>query len=182
MNKKKIIILIITLVVLALLCGIHLIYDNYQFGLELYSAVNQMSPQTHSIAKSIEFLEEKFENGDIDDIAHDRNAFDQQMLLVHSFFGYDNMPLLNDVRFEYISRFEEIFDQTVNDFDNTGLTKLFTDKEERAKMANLKNKLNIMTNRFIEFRERYNELSFWERCFTSWRHERDLLSEQVKLS
>lgn len=181
MNKKNLIILITTLVILALLCGIYLIYDNYQFGLELYSAVNRMSPQTHSIAKSIEFLEEKFENGDIDDIAHDRNAFDQEMLKVHSFFGYDDMPLLNEVRFEYAMWFEEIFDLTANDFNNSGLVKLFTDKEESAKLAILKSKLNIMTNHFIEFRDRYNQLTFWERCFTNWRHERDLLSEQVKL-
>jgi hypothetical protein len=77
--------------------------------------------------------------------------------------------------------FEEIFDLTVNDFNNSGLVKLFTDKEESAKLAILKSKLNIMTNHFIEFRDRYNQLTFWERCFTNWRHERDLLSEQVKL-
>lgn len=181
MNRKILIILIITLVLLALLCGIYLIYDNYRFGQELYGAVNQMSTKSDALADGIGFLEEKFENGDIDDLAHNRHAFDSAILVVHSGFGYDDMPLLDDVRLEYIDRFEELWLQTVNDHNNTNLVELFTDTEKSTEITNLQKQLELMTITFMDFSNRYDEMSVWERCFVSWRNERKILSDQVRL-
>lgn len=185
MNKKKILTIIITIVVvlaLVLFHGVYLIRENYRLGQEMYTAVNDMSVHSYQIAYNIGYLEEKFESGDIDDIASHTHGFENAILEVHSCFGYDDIPILEDVRSEYIDRFEEIFRQIANDYDYKRLKQLFTDAEKSEDLDALKNKLEIMTDAFTDFRDRYNAMSERERYLTSWSEEREILSEKVRLS
>ena len=158
------------------LYGIHLIKDNYRFGLELYSAVNKMSVQSMNLAYGIGYLEKEFANADWKNDNISSHAFDSALLSVRSSFGYENMPLLDDVRIRWIERFEELFRQTVNK-DIDALERVFA--READEMSDLRKKLENMTNCFIDFRERYNQMSEWERYFVSWRNEQKILNDKV---
>lgn len=56
----------------------------------------------------------------------------------------------------------------------------FTHKSDEA--AELRNKLDNMTSVLIDFRERYNQMSKWEKYFTCWSDEQEIISEKLRLS
>lgn len=176
MKKKLIRSISICIVAVVLLCVTYFVYDNYRLGQELYTAVSSLSIQSKNLADSIAYLEKGFE--DVNGIQNvNRQSFDFAIHSLHSSFGYENMPLLENVRIAWIERFEELWQQTHGDVEV--LERLFT--EESQEMTELKKQLDKMTDCFVNFSENYNEMSVWERCFTSWKNERKLLSNMVGL-
>ena len=115
MKRNRKIILFILAITLVLLFGIYLIYDNYRFGQELYTAACAMSFQSRNLADSIDYLEQEFEKA-VNDPAYKAYTppFDSAVFDVHSHFGYDDMPLREDVRLEYIYRFEGLFSRSLS--------------------------------------------------------------------
>ena len=182
MNKKKIIILIITLVALALLCGIYLIYDNYQFGQKLSTSILTVKESSHLLADAIAWHLKEFENPDIDPVNVKRHSFDYNLIQAKYIFQYENTALTDTVRFDYVNRCNYFILLVDNDYRNICFAELFTNEQKSSEITIFKDKLNNLALNFQEFFERYENMSFWERCFTNWRNERDLLSEQVKLS
>ena len=170
MSHKKWIIGIVFTFLLALLLCFYLLYENYQVGLELYGEVNTMSVQIGNIADSIAFLEGKMESGKLD-IAHDRFSFDQAIVdVAFHRFGSEDMPLTKEVRSAWINRFDEIYSQSVaNDTENKGLEKLLN--EEAEELSAMRKTMENLTHSFMEFHERYNKMSFWQRCIFSWKTE-----------
>lgn len=179
MKRKKIIIFIVTSVLLVLLCGTYFIYDNYRFGLDLYSAAGDLSVQCQNLADSMDDLENQFENPNNDHDNVNRQSFDFAIASVRSSFGEENMPLLEDVRSDLVDRFEELYHETVSD---ENLAVLFTDKEKLKEIAVLQDRLNILADSLVDFRNRYNQMAFWERCFVSWRNEQRILSDKAIIS
>lgn len=178
MNTKKIVLLITTIITVALLYGIYSIRDNRQFGRELYSAVNSMSVQSRSLADGIGYLEKAFADPDWKNKNISSHSFDNAMISVWSSFGYEDMPLLEDVRSGWLARFRELWNQIVNK-DMDELEKVFL--EEADEISDLRMQLENMTMCFIDFRERYNQMSEWERYFVSWRNEQKVLNEKVRI-
>ena len=176
MKKKLIRPISFCVIVVVLLCVTYFVYDNYRLGQEMYTAVLDLSSQSKNLADSIAYLEKESENADgIQNV--NRQSFDFAIHSLHSSFGYENMPLLENVRIAWIERFEELWQQTLGDVE--AIERLFT--EESQEMIELKKQLDKMTDCFINFSENYNEMSVWERCFTSWKNERKLLSDMVGL-
>ena len=182
MNKKKTIILIITLVVLALLSGIYLVYDNYQYGQKLSISILTVKESSQLLADAIEWHLKEFENPDIDPVNVKRYGFDYNLIQAKYIFKYEDMALVDNVRTEYVNRCDYFVLQVASDYRNICFAELFTDEQKSVEIAVFKDKLKNLAFNFQEFFENYESMSFWERCFTNWRHEQALLSEQVKLS
>ena len=180
MNKKKVIIIILV-VLLLLQQGAHMAKDNYQLGNDLYDAAQQMASQCFMLTDSITFLEERFERGDTDDLDHARHAFDEAVASCWSGFGYDDMPIRNEVRSDYTGRIMDIYDQIVNDTENKRLIGLFTEEQKTNELAVLKAQLELMTDTLTDFCNRYNETPNWKRYFVSWKNERERLTEKLRI-
>lgn len=180
MRRNRKIILSILAITLVLLIGIYLFYDNYRFGQELYTTACAMSFQSRTLANSIDYLEQEFEKT-VNDPTYKvhTSTFDSAILDVHSHFGHDDLPLREDVRLEYIYRFEDLFFRSLS---YERLKNLFTDHEEFNKITVLKNKLEILTDSLIDFEDRYNQMSDLERFFALWRNEQKALSDKVRIS
>lgn len=170
MDRKKWIFGIVIVLILSVFLGFYLLYQNYQLGLRLYNEVNEMSVKTHNIAASVAFLEEKRENGQLD-LSDDRHAFDQAITDVAWIrFGAEDMPFTETVRSAWIQKFDEIYRQNVvNDTENKGLEKLLTEKGED--LSEIQSTMEKLTQSFMEFRDRYNQMSLWQRCTASWKKE-----------
>jgi hypothetical protein len=177
MNKKKVILSITTIIILASLYGIQLFRENRQFGNELYWAVNKTEFQSRSLAESIAYLEDRFADPDWRNQRIITHSFENAIQDVYLHFGGD-IPLLKEVSDEWYARFKQIYEQIVNK-DINALEKLFL--EDGSELSDLKNQLDNMTNCLFEFRERYDQLAEWERYLVSWKQEQIILSEKVKL-
>lgn len=180
MKKSRKIIPFILAITLVFLFDICLIYNNYRFGQELYSAACAMSVQSRNLANGIDYLEQEFEKA-VNDPAYKAYTppFDSAILDVHSHFGYKALPLREDVRLEYIYQFEDLFSRSLS---YERLKDLFTENKEYDEITVLKNKLEILTDSLVDFRDRYNQMSVLERFFTSWRNEQKALSDKVRIS
>ena len=88
------------------------------------------------------------------------------------------MPVLDEARAGYYTRAEELFRQTMKDED---LEYAFTNGEELQKIADFRDQLKVLTDGLDEFVERYRQMSELERYFTSWKKERKLLTDQVRI-
>lgn len=137
-----------------------------------------MSAQSSSLADGIGYLEKEFANTDRKNDDVSSHSFDSALLLVQSSFGYEDMPLLDDVRSRWIARFEELFHQTVNK-DINDLEKVFV--KEADEISDLRKQLENMTKCFTDFREKYNQMSEWKRYFVSWRNEQRILNDKVRI-
>ena len=181
MNKKRIIILIISIFVLLSIWGAYGIYENYKLGQELYASTGDLSLYTATLSDGIDHLLESFDKPG-SDISRDRRALDIAIISVEAAgFGSADMPILDEVRLDYVSRFHQIYLEILYDYDNAAVTKLFDSPSASSNMTLLRDSLDNMTNCFQDFQERYNQMSFLEKCFTFWSNERDILSEAVKL-
>lgn len=178
MNVKKVILLITTIIALVSLYGIHLFRENRQFGRELYNSVNKMSIQSRLLANAIGYLEKGFADPDWRNKGLSDSSFGNAMISVTSSFGYEDMPLLEDVRSGWSARFTKLWNQIVNK-DMDELEKVFL--EEADEISNLRIQLENMTKCFRDFGERYNQMSEWERYFVSWKDEQKILNEKVRL-
>lgn len=177
-NKKKIVLLIATFVCLVLLCSAYLLHNNYQLGAQLYSSAGDMSVQCRLLADGIEDLENEFQKAGNDNEAVNRQSFDSAILSVHSSFGNENVPILKEVRSDLVQRFEELFQLSR---DDETLKNTFTDKEKFAEIVVLRDRLNALADSLVDFQERYNQMSDWERYFTSWEKERESLSDTARI-
>ena len=98
----------------ALLLGaFSLLKKNSRLGLELYTGVCVMSTQTSDLAREIAFLDREFEKADTDDPVY-RPGFDFAMADIRR-FGYDDIPLEEEVRLEWANYFGELYDKTKSD-------------------------------------------------------------------
>ena len=177
MNMKKIILLITTIITLASLYGIYLIRENHQFGRELYYAVNRTELQSRALSESIGFLEQRFADPDWRNKDITTHSFEAAIQDVYLHFGGD-MPLMREVSDEWYARFKEIYEQIVNKGPYAA-EKVFLEKADE--LSDLRIQLENMTNCLCEFRERYDQLSEWERYFVFWKEEQKILSEKVRL-
>ncbi len=179
MKRKKVIIIIGTIVVLVLLYGIHSIFGNCRFGQELYEVSCRLSFQVQSLIKSIDDLEEEFAEADNDQVDYlYYNQYHNAIVTFWSEFGYEDMPILDEVRLEYSARINEILRQTSK---NEEVENAFTNAEEFQKIDDLRDQLKVLTNGLNEFVESYRQMSDLERYFVPWKNERKLLSDKVRI-
>ena len=176
MKRKKVIIIIGTIVVLVLLYGIHSIFGNYRFGQELYKTAYETSFEVQCLIKSMDDLEKEFAKDDNDHV--DYLYYSQFHNAIRQDFGYEDMPVLEEVRAEYYTRSEEIFRQTMEDEE---LEYAFENAEEFQKIADYRDQLKVLTNGLNEFVESYRQMSDLERYFAPWKNERKLLSDKVRI-
>lgn len=175
--KKKVVVLILVFIMLGLLCGMRMLHNNFQLGRDLYFAVCDMSVQSALLGDSISFLKTEFTKADKDEVCRHRHSFDFAIADVRSSFGYDNMPMLDDVRIELIDCFEELYCQTRSD---EGLKEFFI--EEPDKVDGMQNLLKIMEDTFVDFIDMYNRIPRWKQYFVSWENERKILNEKISNS
>lgn len=172
----KRIIIIILVIVVVLSSGIYAVYNNYQLGQELYREAQKTSILTHNLADGIGYLLEGVENPDR---VFSTIGFDSYCTEMHLRFGPPYLPVREDVALEWRARTEALWEKCVNKDTEAIKQMVLAEKEE---LTDLKEDLYHFAYCMIDFFERYNKLSFWERCFTAWEKERDALSEQVKFS
>lgn len=180
MNKKKILTVVISIVIasaLALLYGVHMIRENYQLGGELLSAANEMSVYSGRLAQNMRSLENYIEEDDIDGINSCKCVFDFSLGSAIEGFRHQDEDILFDARTWWVYKFWELRGETQMRRD---MEFYFTHKSDEA--AELLNKLDNMTSVFIDFRERYNQMSKWEKYFTCWSDEQEIISEKLRLS
>lgn len=182
MNKKKVIICIILVVVLALHFGISAFKNQYQFGSDLYWQANELLSKLDSLATSIDQVLREFEKADFDPASADTVAtwyFEFSLNEVRYDFGYEDMPILDEVRLDYIDRVQEIYGQIGN--DNEKLAKLLEDEEKRNELISFKTQLELARDALLDFRDRYEEIPNWKRYFVSWKNERERLTEKLRI-
>ena len=175
---KKIIIIILVIVIV-LSSGIYAVYNNYQLGQELEFATHNLSIISYELADSIDSLQDKCSNSSSDRLFLFVHSFEEALKMTQSTFGSSGMPLREDVFNDWVTRLSKLWRKIVG-LDVDEMKQLF--QNEAEDLTELKGDLYHLTDCLNEFNDRYNEMSFWERCFTSWEKERDALSEQVKLS
>ncbi len=180
MKRKRMIILIVTIVAFVFIGGMHFLYLNERYGSELYQAVNTMSVCCKRLAKSIDSLEKEFKAAanDPDDEVN-RVLFDNRLAEIRIMLEYDEMPFTEEVRLEYMDRLEELYLQTYSDED---LAYAFTNEEESEKMANLKNQLEALNDACMDYIEsNSSRMVDWRQYFVSWRNERKIFSDKASL-
>lgn len=176
MNRKKITIIIVAFVSLSVLYGIYLIIDNYHFGQKLYAAACDMSIQSAALVRSIDLLERNLDEIDnTDNLICHRYSFDHEIFSLQSHFGCDEVPLRADVRSEWINQFVKLYNDTLSDED-------LKNTLHGEEIYTLRDQLENLTNRLVSFQESYNQMPVWRRYFVSWKNERNILSDQVRIS
>ena len=176
MSKKRIIITLTAIILIVVGFISYLVKNNYNYGWQLYSEAGSMSVQTQSLADSIEFLDKTVTYSTIEAYDNYRHSFDVAVASMRSNFGYDDMPLLDDVRNNWINRIETLFKQTRNDTD---LLATFKDEVKLGEMRFLHHQLTDMTIKFTYLRLRFNLMTNFERCMFNWRKEQKILSKRV---
>ena len=176
-RKYKIILVIVCFLVVALMIGYHLILRNYLLGRDLYNYGNSMAIQCDRIVSSIDYLEKEYAALEDSDEEVHTHSFEEAIKTVWSYFGTKDLPFLDDVREQYIDILMEVFHQLPND---GGIRKMFTEETD-IDIYGLRDQLKIVVNTFVDFAERYNEMSEWERYFTSWKRVREELTETVRI-
>lgn len=182
MNKKTKIIIISVIVVLAILCGIFVVYKNYQYGKEMYTSVLRVRYQCMMISLGIDSTRETFQDPDVDPEGINTYSFSDLLTATQVMIGYEDMALTDDVQIAYKDRIRHMQSNYLgSSYLNMKISDSFTDPEKAAEVETFKNELDNLVAAFNDFVDRYNEMSFLERCFTSWSHEREELSEKVRL-
>ena len=141
-----------------------------------------MSVDFNALAHGINVLEDQCKNPDRYPDGIQRIPFDFALTNLY-LWVYDDMEtvLLQDECEELYHCFSELREKTVNDSTNLKLKNLFTDKEKFEEVAALRDQLYVLIEGMEDFRERYEEMSVWERYFASWEDERKTVSELVSL-
>lgn len=175
-KRKKIILLIIALAVLAISYGaVSSLRSNYMLGQELYRSSNDLLHQVSNLIESIDYLDQQFKdpNQSADDV--DRYYFDESIRTIRWNFGYENMPLLDEVRLEWIHRFEEIYEQARSDEDLQAMS-------ERGEQKLLLVQLTQLANVLSDITDGYWDLPSWKHYLTSWDDMRDSMSTQARIA
>ena len=180
MNRKKIIIIILVALLL-LQQGIHMAKHNYQLGSDMYWSAQTTAGLCRELADNIESMQERIDDGEIEDIEITSRSFDNIVVKSKREFGGDNVPIFNEVMSVYWEQIDDIFNQIVNDPGNKRLLKLFTDEKESKDLAIFKEQLEFMYEALMEFWDRYNAMPNWKRYFVSWKGEREALTEKLRI-
>ena len=179
MKRRNVRIILAALVVLVLLCGIHSIFGNYRFGQELYEAACRVYFRVQFLIDSIDDLEKEFAESDNGQIDYEYyTQYYSALDWVQTSFGYEDKPVLDEVRSEYYSRIDEIYRQTMKEEE---IENIFTNEEELQKMTAFRDQLKILADGLHDFIENYRQISTPERYFASWKKERKLLTDQVRM-
>ena len=180
MNRKRIMIIILVALLL-LQQGIHMAKDNYQLGSDIYWSAQRTAGLCLELAESIDFMQKRIDNREIDDLEYTSISFDNIVVRCRREFGGDNVPILNEVMPVYWGRIDDIFFQIVNDSGNERLIDLFTDGKKSSDLAIFKEQLEVMYETLTDFCDRYNEIPNWKRYFVSWKGEREELTQKLRI-
>lgn len=181
--KKKIICIVLA-AVLAVCAGIGALKQNYRFGSELYGQASGLSAKLDSLATSIDQTVREFEKNGINPAGVDTVAiwyFEFSLNEIRYGFGYEDMPILDEVRLDYIERAQKLYDESGINSGNPNTARLFADETKRNEMIRLKSQLVLARDVLLEFRDRYNAMPNWKRYFVSWKGERDALTEKLRI-
>lgn len=181
---KKKIICIVLVAVLAVCAGIGVLKQNYRFGSELYGQASGLSAKLDSLATSIDQTVREFEKNGFDPAGVDTVAiwyFEFSLNEIRYGFGYEDMPILDEVRLDYIERAQKIYDESEINSGNQKLARLLSDETKRNELIGLKSQLVLARDALLDFCDRYNEIPNWKRYFVSWKGEREVLTEKLRI-
>ncbi len=178
MNKKKAMIAIVLILVLVIGCGSYAIIQNYYLGASIYSAAFGLENQSLVLAYGIARTQESLEAAEGDEEKFTSAWMSDAVGRVRSNFGQDDLPILNETRSGYSAWIQRFLTMIAND---GRVWRAFNDEDESLLIDNFKNQLYFLSNSCKEFRENDEQMSDWERCFTSWEDVREELSEKVKV-
>ena len=177
MKKKYILLISSFITMISIFWVADTIRDNYKLGQEMYDVTIRLESQCYEYAKSIDFLQQEFSKEEVRE-GYITHSFESSMLVFHSYFGYENVPILDESRVAWARQFDEIFDLFVNKPSEQYKT-IFENRADE--MNEFKNQMYSMAEEFGDFRDNYSKLSVWERYFTSWKKERIKLTDEVGL-
>ena len=144
---------------------------------EIYDVTIRLESQCYEYAKSIDFLQQEFSKEEVGK-GYITLSFESSLRVFHSYFGYENVPILDESRVAWARQFDEIYNLFVN--KPSGQYKAIFENQA-DELDKFKNQMYSMADTFREFHENYNKLSVWERYFTSWKKERIKLTDEVGL-
>ena len=148
----------------------------------MYSSVIEVRYRCEVMSSGINGMQEIFQDPNIDPEGIEVAIFDRVLTATRIIIGYDDMALEDDVRQAYGERCRAMQSHYFTPgHNNTLFAESFKDPEKAANVEAFKNDLENLKTGLNDFANRYNEMSFLERCFTSWSHEREKLSEKVRL-
>lgn len=178
MKRKRLVIFLVVAIVIIAGFSMYHARVNYNYGGKLFNAANSMSIQTKALADSIAYLEETLTctSNEEDDIY--RHSFDFAMSSLRSSFGYDDIPLTEEVRSAWINRFEKLYAETNEDSE---LHSLFADPDKYTELKLLQYQLTDLTVKLSYLSQRYQQMSVIERYTFSWRKEVQFLSKSVNV-
>ena len=177
MKKKFVIPISIGIIVIAVFCIIDYVRDNYRLGRDLYDTTVRLEIQCSDYAERIEYLQKEYAKEEISE-GYITHSFENAMLTSTSYFGFEDVPILDESREAWGKRFEEIYSMFVNKPDKE-YDRIFANKADE--ITEFKNQMYSMAEEFRAFHENYSKLSEWERYSTSWKKERNKLTEAVGL-
>lgn len=181
--KKKIICIVLA-AVLALGAGIGALKRNYRFGSDLYGQATNLSGKLDDLARSIEQTMREFEKTGFDPAGVDTVAiwyFEFSLNEIRYSFGYEDMPILDEARLDYIDRAQKLYDESGIISGNQKLARLLSDERKRNEMIRLKSQLVLARDALLDFYDRYNAMPNWKRYFVSWKGEREALTEKLRI-
>ena len=176
--KKKTIITLITILVLLCAWGIRSIRNNYQLGQDLYVVLNRLSIQYENFANTVDRLKEVVDEGGVRG-SHLTPLYNS-LYEFWSSIGYDDMPFWDDVRHEWYQQFNKYRLEAIHGDEH--IIGIFADEEKFKELAHLRDQSYHVVDCFGEFRENYEQMSVWERYFTSWKDEQKILNEKVRFT
>lgn len=177
MKEKFVLPISIGIIVIAVFCIIDYVRDNYRLGRDLYDTTVRLESQCFDYAESIAYLQKEYAKEDVSE-GYITHSFENAMLTFKSYFGFENVPILDESRGAWGRRFDEMFSMFVNKPDKE-YESIFANSADE--ITEFKNQMYSMADEFREFHENYSKLSMWERYFISWKKERIKLTEAVGL-
>ena len=146
----------------------------------MYASAQHWQSITTVTARQIQDMEEVFKDPDFDPIDVMRGEFDYHLISFPYLLEYD-CPVLTDEVCSILSRRMYMARGALfgEDYHNKWLRLSFTQPSRVALKDKYKQAVLNMNAHMSQFVERYEEMSFLERCFTIWSLEREKLSEQV---
>ena len=175
--KKKSIVIFFTFFMLVCVCGICCVHNNYRLGQEMSDSIERLSWQYTDLLESIDQLK--------DAVSEDDNRYSFLNTYYEALFDVmhtaDYFPLLDEIRDEWYRQFKNLHEEAVRGGDEH-VRSIFADEESFKEIAHLRDQLNHVVDCFREFRENYEQMSVWDRYFTSWKEEQKILNEKVRFS
>ncbi len=175
---KKTIMIIVLVLVIGCSVGTYCIHQNYELGYAMYQDAASLEVRCLEFAQGIAYMQDALAEADydIDDVY--TIPFDNMVLQLNAGFGPTYLPVSDNVfreYYEWAQYFVEIGHYNIQ------IEGAFADEQKSKEIDNLKECLFSMADHMSKFRTHYNELSDWERSFTSWYDIQEEISEKVRL-